>query len=73
MDTDQPTPKTPNAAITVTRATGGWEVTETQGGTVIRSRRYSDWHRVERAVHVLELRASARSVNHQAVDLPPSA
>jgi hypothetical protein len=34
--------------ITSTR-TSGWEVREEQDSRVIRSARYTDWHRVERA------------------------
>ncbi len=33
----------------------GWEVRETRDSAVVRTKRYSDWHRVERAVLVFEL------------------
>jgi hypothetical protein len=36
--------------FTITDAGGsGWEVREEQDSRVIRSKRYTDWHRVERA------------------------
>jgi hypothetical protein len=36
--------------FTITDSGGsGWEVREEQDSRVIRSRRYTDWHRVERA------------------------
>jgi len=51
--------------ITVTRSPSGWEVSETRDATLVRRHVYSDWHRVERAVHVFEwqvaLNADSRS------------
>ena len=32
----------------------GWEVRVEQDDTVVRQVRYSDWHRVERALHAVE-------------------
>jgi hypothetical protein len=43
----------------------GWEVRETRDSAIVRTKRYSDWHRVERALLVFELReatAAALSV-----------
>lgn len=51
--------------ITVTRHEQGWEVTETRDNRLVRAQRYSDWHRVERAVHAFE-RASLPSVSNEA-------
>jgi hypothetical protein len=36
----------------------GWEVVEEQDSTVVRRVCYTDWHRVERAVLMLNLRVS---------------
>jgi hypothetical protein len=33
----------------------GWEVREEQDNTVVRNVHYTDWHRVERALHVFAL------------------
>ena len=45
--------------ITVTRRETGWEVTETRDNMPVRAKRYSDWHRVERAVLAFERAAFA--------------
>lgn len=37
----------------------GWEVREEQDSRVIWRRRYTDWHRVERAMQVFEMSAKA--------------
>ena len=42
--------------LEVTSSAQGWEVRETRDSAVVRTQRYSDWHRVERAVLVFELR-----------------
>lgn len=42
--------------LEVTSSAQGWEVRETRDSAIVRTRRYSDWHRVERAVHVFEWR-----------------
>ena len=41
-------------ALEVTSNAQGWEVRETRDSAVVRTQRYSDWHRVERAVLVFE-------------------
>ena len=46
----------PSDVITVTKSVDGWEVRETHDREVVRTQHYSDWHRVERAVQVFELR-----------------
>ncbi len=42
--------------LEVTSSTQGWEVRETRDSAVVLTRRYSDWHRVERAVQAFEWR-----------------
>jgi hypothetical protein len=42
--------------FTVSRAERGWEVCERLDERVVRTSYYTDWHRVERAVQVFELR-----------------
>jgi hypothetical protein len=42
--------------VTVSRSARGWEVCERHADRVVRLSYYTDWHRVERAVHVFELR-----------------
>jgi hypothetical protein len=54
MNTREPELQNPARAITVAKSTEGWEVRETNNSTVVRSRKYTDWHRVERAVQVFE-------------------
>jgi hypothetical protein len=43
-----------DARLTVTRDLDGWEIREEDHG-VVKQTRYSDWHRVERALQVFEL------------------
>jgi hypothetical protein len=40
--------------FTVTREDAGWRVREEQDSLVVRDSRDTDWHRVERAIHVFE-------------------
>ena len=40
--------------VTVIRSVVGWEIREERGGELIRSSKYTDWHRVERAMRVHE-------------------
>ena len=47
--------------ITVTRRESGWEVLETRDSTLVRTKRYSDWHRVERALEAFERAAEGGS------------
>ncbi len=42
--------------FTVSRVSSGWQVREEHDERVIRTAFYDDWHRVERAVQVFELR-----------------
>ena len=41
--------------MTVTRSEAGWEVREEQDDRVVRDIKYTDWHRVERAIQMFEL------------------
>lgn len=41
--------------FTITRDQAGWAVREEQDQTLVRQAHYSDWHRVERALHKFEL------------------
>lgn len=41
--------------VTITRDAAGWEVREEREATIVRQRRFTDWHRVERAVRSIEL------------------
>jgi len=36
--------------VTVVRGPVGWEIREEREGQLVRTSRYSDWHRVERAL-----------------------
>lgn len=54
METRTRTVDTHTDVITVTRSGVGWEVRETRDSAVVRTHRYSDWHRVERAVQAFE-------------------
>ena len=40
--------------LTVARASGGWQVVEEHNARVVRTVTYTDWHRVERALHYFE-------------------
>jgi hypothetical protein len=42
--------------VTVTAREGGWDLREERNDRVVRTVRYTDWHRVERAVRVFETR-----------------
>lgn len=50
------TAENPHRQVTVSRGARGWEVCERQDDRVVRVSYYTDWHRVERALHVFELR-----------------
>jgi hypothetical protein len=41
--------------VTVTRSEAGWEVREERDDRVVRDIKYTDWHRVERAIQMFEL------------------
>jgi hypothetical protein len=41
--------------VTVTRRDGGWQLVEERDLKMVRDVTYHDWHRVERAMHVLEM------------------
>ncbi len=51
-----------NTWVTVTRTTAGWEVREQDGQRVVRTAKYRDWHRVERAVEMFKLRTGVEDV-----------
>ena len=38
--------------LIITRNSGGWEICEEHDRHVVRTTRYSDWHRVERAKEI---------------------
>jgi hypothetical protein len=40
--------------FTITRSTEGWEVREEQDSKVVRTAKYMDWHRVERAIELFK-------------------
>ena len=44
--------------ITLTKSRTGWDVREERDDTVVKRTHYSDWHRVERAIQVFELKTS---------------
>lgn len=44
------------------RAGAGWEVREERDDEVVRRVLYTDWHRVERAIQVFELRLKTGTV-----------
>ncbi len=48
--------------ITLTKARTGWDVREERDDTVVKRANYHDWHRVERAIQVFELKAQNRSI-----------
>jgi len=41
--------------LTVTRHAGGWEIREEHDNRLVRTIRYTDWHRVERAKELFVL------------------
>lgn len=43
--------------FTVTRSAGGWEIREERDSRVVKRATYTDWHRVERALQVFELKS----------------
>ena len=40
--------------VTVTRKGVGWEIREERDSELVRTSRHTDWHRVERALRVIE-------------------
>jgi hypothetical protein len=40
--------------VTVTRSAVGWEIREERDSQVVRTSRHTDWHRVERALRLIE-------------------
>ena len=54
MVTERHPESEPTRRVTVIRSGVGWEVREERGGEVVRTSKYTDWHRVERAVRVHE-------------------
>jgi hypothetical protein len=40
--------------VTVTRSGVGWEIREERDSEVVRTSRHTDWHRVERALRLIE-------------------
>jgi hypothetical protein len=53
---EEETVDNPHRHVTVSRGARGWEVCERHDDRVVRVAHYTDWHRVERAVHVFEWR-----------------
>jgi hypothetical protein len=45
--------------ITLTKSHTGWDLREERDDTVVKRAHYSDWHRVERAIQVFELKTSS--------------
>jgi hypothetical protein len=45
--------------VTITRSNEGWDVREERDDQVVRTARYTDWHRVERAMWIFEVRNAA--------------
>ena len=41
--------------VTVTRSGVGWEIREERDSQVVRTSRHTDWHRVERALRLIEV------------------
>ena len=57
--------------ITLTKSRSGWEIREERDDTVVKRANYSDWHRVERAIQVFEVRGRDVSVeNSQGPAMP---
>jgi hypothetical protein len=44
--------------FTITKGRTGWDIREERDDTVVKRVNYSDWHRVERAMQVFELKTS---------------
>jgi len=57
MTQDHPSETSQNRRVTVTHGRHGWEVMEMRDNQVVRRANYTDWHRVERAVQVFDLRS----------------
>jgi len=53
--------------LTVTREDTGWTVRQERDSRVVRTVGYTDWHRVERAVHRFET-AQLRSRDEEALE-----
>lgn len=49
--------------VTVTRSEGGWKLVEERDRQLVRDVQYTDWHRVERAMHAFELSGQHYSTN----------
>ncbi len=56
METRERTSSGHTDTLVVTKNSDGWEVRETHDRAVIRTQQYRDWHRVERAMQVFDLR-----------------
>jgi hypothetical protein len=41
--------------VTITRSAVGWDLREERDDRIVRRMNYTDWHRVERAIQVIEL------------------
>jgi hypothetical protein len=63
METRRQTADGHTDTLVVTKTDSGWEVREMHDRTVVRAHEYSDWHRVERAIQVFDLGATAYSTN----------
>ena len=48
--------------ITLTKSLTGWDVREERDDTVVKRAHYTDWHRVERAIQVFELKKTSEVV-----------
>jgi hypothetical protein len=49
--------------VTITRSDVGWDLREERDNRVVRHMNYTDWHRVERAIQVIELAEQQRDGN----------
>ena len=50
--------------VTITRSDVGWQVREERDSETVRVSRYTDWHRVERAMDAFERREMPSSSAH---------
>jgi hypothetical protein len=57
MVTEVPVTPPPPPELKVVRLSNGWEIREMQNDHIVRSSLYTDWHRVERALQVYDLRS----------------
>ena len=48
--------------VTVTRSGVGWEIREEKDSQVVRTSRHTDWHRVERALRLIEQAIAPRTL-----------